>query len=97
MTHQNVKDKIAETLQEYKKKVNSIINESRNGTLKQQSGKDILESFEQQVNQALNQARDKAGNFAFKDLIRSNKIQNMVSAGSKGTHINISQIMGCVG
>jgi len=46
VTHQNVKDKIAETLQEYKKKVNSIINESRDGTLKQQSGKDILESFE---------------------------------------------------
>lgn len=90
VTNQNVKQRIAGTLREYKRKVSHIINQSRDGTLKQQSGKDILESFEQQVNQALNEARDKAGNYAFKDLARSNKIQNMVSAGSKGTHINIS-------
>lgn len=57
----------------------------------------MFESFEAEVNQTLNVARDKAGMLAFKDLDPKNKIQNMVHAGSKGTNINISQIMGCVG
>jgi len=57
----------------------------------------MLESFESNVNKTLNEARDKAGDFAYKNLAASNKIQNMVKAGSKGTYLNISQIMGCVG
>ena len=63
------------------------------GTLSCQPGKDMKESFEANVNKVLNEARDKAGNFAFTNLEVSNKIQNMVKAGSKGTHINISQII----
>ena len=50
----------------------------------------MKESFESNVNKVLNEARDKAGNLAFTHLEASNKIQNMVKAGSKGTHINIS-------
>ena len=57
----------------------------------------MMESFEAQVNQELNAARDQAGTLAFKDLERKNKIATMVNAGSKGTNINISQIMSCVG
>lgn len=57
----------------------------------------MMESFEAQVNQELNAARDQAGTLAFKDLDRKNKIATMVNAGSKGTNINISQIMSCVG
>lgn len=56
-----------------------------------------MESFEAQVNSRLNNARDSAGMLAFKDLDPANKMHNMVDAGSKGTNINISQIMGCVG
>ena len=56
-----------------------------------------MDSFEASVNKALNEARDQSGNLAFKNLGAFNKIQNMVSAGSKGTNINISQIMACVG
>jgi len=54
-------------------------------------------SFEASVNKALNKARDDAGNKALKDLEKTNKIKNMVTAGSKGSNINISQIMACVG
>jgi DNA-directed RNA polymerase II subunit RPB1 len=55
-----------------------------------QPGKNMMESFEAQVNQELNAARDQAGSLAFRDLDKKNKIQNMVHAGSKGTNINIS-------
>ena len=57
----------------------------------------MIDSFEASVNTELNKARDKSGTLAFKNLSPFNKIQNMVSAGSKGTNINISQIMACVG
>lgn len=50
----------------------------------------MMDSFEASVNTTLNEARDLAGTLAFKNLGHSNKIQNMVSAGSKGTNINIS-------
>ena len=57
----------------------------------------MQESFEAQVNKKLNDARDKSGNIALDGLSLSNRLRNMVSAGSKGSNINISQIMACVG
>ena len=57
----------------------------------------MQESFEAQVNKRLNDARDKSGNLALDGLSQANRLINMVTAGSKGSNINISQIMGCVG
>jgi len=57
----------------------------------------MIESFEAEVNQQLNDARDKSGNIALEDLSNANRLRNMVQAGSKGNNINISQIMACVG
>ena len=57
----------------------------------------MLESFEVKVNTVLNEARDKAGRFAQKSLSERNNIKRMVNAGSKGSDINICQIMACVG
>ena len=74
-----------------------IVSKGERGILSCMPGKNMLESFEALVNKQLNDARDKAGNLAFKNLAKENKIQNMVKAGSKGTYLNISQIMGCVG
>jgi len=45
----------------------------------------------------LNNARDRAGRLAFQRLSKDNRLRNMVFAGSKGSDINISQIMACVG
>ena len=53
-------------------------------------GKGMMESFEYRVNEKLNAARAEAGELAFRDLSRHNKMANMVNAGSKGTNINIS-------
>lgn len=57
----------------------------------------MFESFEVNVNKRLNDARDKSGNMALDNLVSSNRLRNMVIAGSKGSNINISQIMACVG
>ena len=56
-----------------------------------------MESFESKVNQTLNQARDIAGNIALNVLSSWNRLKAMVYSGSKGSNLNISQIMACVG
>ena len=57
----------------------------------------MIESFEHSVNSILNRARDTAGNIALEDLNSWNRLKAMVYAGSKGSNLNIAQIMACVG
>lgn len=45
----------------------------------------------------MNRARDDAGSSAQKSLSESNNLKAMVTAGSKGSFINISQMTACVG
>lgn len=47
--------------------------------------------------QVLNKARDDAGSSAQKSLSESNNLKAMVTSGSKGSFINISQMTACVG
>ena len=62
-----------------------------------QPGKSLQETFEAYVNVALNAARDRAGKKANAGLPPDNGFKTTVNAGSKGSNINISQILGCVG
>src|SRR3954468_24517204 len=49
------------------------------------------------LDQVLNKARDNAGSSAPKSLSESNNLKAMVTVGSKGSFINISQMTACVG
>jgi DNA-directed RNA polymerase II subunit RPB1 len=69
----------------------------KQGNLEIQPGRTMMESFEQLVNKVLNTARDHAGKSAQSSLDETNSVKAMVSAGSKGSFINISQIIACVG
>lgn len=90
-------NEVKETLVMHKHKVRKIIKKAQRGVLKQQPGKTMIESFEAYVNNELNQARNKAGKTALDALATDNRLKNMVNAGSKGSEMNISQIMACVG
>jgi DNA-directed RNA polymerase II subunit RPB1 len=57
----------------------------------------MMETYEARVNRTLNAARDDSGNLALADLQSWNRLKAMVNAGSKGSNLNISQIMACVG
>jgi DNA-directed RNA polymerase II subunit RPB1 len=57
----------------------------------------MIDSFEFEINMTLNRARDDAGETALNDLFLWNRLKAMVTAGSKGSNLNISQIMACVG
>jgi DNA-directed RNA polymerase II subunit RPB1 len=57
----------------------------------------MIESFEVSINMKLREALGKSGQMALEDLDAHNRLKNMVQAGSKGSNLNISQIMACVG
>ncbi|KAL9356858.1 hypothetical protein Peur_050111 [Populus x canadensis] len=90
-------EKINETISNAKNEVKDLIRKAQNKELEAEPGRTMMESFENRVNQVLNKARDDAGSSAQKSLSESNNLKAMVTAGSKGSFINISQMTACVG
>ena len=88
---------ISRALSKYKRKVQRIVQQTQRGQLPTLPGKGMQESFEAEVNRALREALERAGQLAHRDLEFSNRLKMMVTAGSKGSPLNISQIMACVG
>ncbi|KAI4986177.1 hypothetical protein ZWY2020_018807 [Hordeum vulgare] len=89
--------KISDTISKAKTDVDELIKKAHNKKLEPEPGRTMMESFENQVNQVLNKARDDAGSSAQKSLSDGNNLKAMVTAGSKGSFINISQMTACVG
>ncbi|KAI8012893.1 DNA-directed RNA polymerase II subunit 1 [Camellia lanceoleosa] len=90
-------EKINETISKAKSEVKDLIRAAQDKQLEAEPGRTMMESFENRVNQVLNKARDDAGSSAQKSLAESNNLKAMVTAGSKGSFINISQMTACVG
>ncbi|MQM18247.1 hypothetical protein Taro_051232 [Colocasia esculenta] len=88
---------INETISRAKNDVKDLIRRAQEKQLEAEPGRTMMESFENKVNQVLNRARDDAGSKAQKSLSESNNLKAMVTAGSKGSFINISQMTACVG
>lgn len=97
ISDQETSIKIRETMRETKESVNQILKNAQANKLECQPGKSIFELFEQKVNEALNKARDTSGNYVLNNIDKHNHLKNMVTAGSKGSSLNISQIIACVG
>ncbi|KAK3119088.1 hypothetical protein QOZ80_9BG0713640 [Eleusine coracana subsp. coracana] len=90
-------EQINETISKAKNDVKVLIKQAQDKKLEAEPGRTVMESFENRVNQVLNKARDDAGSSAQKSLSESNNLKAMVTAGSKGSFINISQMTACVG
>eukprot|EP01018_Ginkgo_biloba_P010814 Gb_06029 [translate_table: standard] len=88
---------INETISKAKSEVKNLIKLAQEKALEAEPGRTMMESFENRVNQVLNKARDDAGSSAQRSLAESNNLKAMVTAGSKGSFINISQMTACVG
>ena len=56
-------------------------------------GNTLRQTFENHVNRILNDARDKTGASAKRSLTEFNNFKVMVVAGSKGSDINVSQVI----
>ena len=88
---------ITDTIATAKEQVTQYIDDARFDRMKPEPGMTIRESFEAKVNRTLNKARDDVGSRAEKELPDWNNVKQMVTAGSKGSFINISQMSACVG
>ncbi|CAG5111359.1 Oidioi.mRNA.OKI2018_I69.chr2.g5675.t1.cds [Oikopleura dioica] len=80
-----------------KAEVLDVIEQAHNDQLVPTPGNTLRSTFENKVNRILNDARDKTGSCAQKSLSEFNSFKVMVNAGSKGSKINISQIIAVVG
>mmetsp|Transcript_14938 Transcript_14938/g.17148 ORF Transcript_14938/g.17148 Transcript_14938/m.17148 type:complete len:1480 (-) Transcript_14938:355-4794(-) len=67
------------------------------GKLELRPGCDLLQSLEEMLNGILGKLRESAGQQAMKTLEWSNTPRIMAECGSKGSPLNISQMMACVG
>ena len=73
-----------------KEKVNQIITIGKRNSLDQSI-------YEGKINQALNNAVSQSGREVEKNTTLKNNIRTTVTSGSKGSILNLAQIMGCVG
>mmetsp|Transcript_26273 Transcript_26273/g.86336 ORF Transcript_26273/g.86336 Transcript_26273/m.86336 type:complete len:1474 (-) Transcript_26273:1121-5542(-) len=76
-----------------KKSIKRLLSKKFNGFF----NKDSNYNLENHLNKVLNNARDMAGSSAQKCLSSNNNLKKMIFSGSKGSLINISQIVACVG
>tara|TARA_B100000963_G_scaffold361863_1_gene400382 strand:+ start:1808 stop:6334 length:4527 start_codon:yes stop_codon:yes gene_type:complete len=88
---------ITETITNKKSKVKELIEQTQLGIFENNTGKTNKEEFETQVNTILNQASSAAGKIGRKSLDSNNRFVKMVEAGSKGSDLNISQMISCLG
>ena len=75
----------------------NLIHQTRLSVFENETGKSNNDEFETQVNSLLDDARSQAGIIGRKSLDKDNRFVIMVNAGSKGSEINISQMISCLG
>lgn len=83
---------IQRAIKKAKEDVIEVIQKAHNMDLEPTPGNTLRQTFENQVNRILNDARDKTGGSAKKSLTEYNNLKAMVVSGSKGSNINISQV-----
>ena len=77
--------------------VKNIIDKVHLGILENNSGKTNAQEFEIQVGNVLNNATSETGKIGVKSLDASNRFVKIVKSGSKGSMLNISQMISCLG
>lgn len=88
---------IATVITQKKKEVRSLIDQTHLGIFENKTGRPDEQEFETQVNNILNRASNDAGKIGRESLSKDNRFVIMVNAGSKGSDLNISQMISCLG
>ena len=97
IANNTTKEKITQKILDKKKEVNNLIHQTHIGIFENNTAKSNKEEFETQVNSILNQAASQAGKIGKTSLDSDNRFVKMVKAGSKGSDLNISQMISCLG
>ena len=97
MSNEKTNQDIIKTITGKKNDVKGLIDKTQLGIFENNTGKTNVEEFETQVNNILNQATSEAGKIGLKSLNKDNRFVTMVNAGSKGSDLNISFMISCLG
>jgi len=97
MSNEKTNQDIIKTITGKKNDVKGLIDQTQLGIFENNTGKTNVEEFETQVNNILNQATSEAGKIGLKSLNKDNRFVTMVNAGSKGSDLNISFMISCLG
>ena len=97
ISNQHTNNEIVKVITNKKTEVKNLIDQVQLGIFENNTGKTNEEEFETQVNSILNQATSEAGKIGLKNLSADNRFVEMVKAGSKGSDLNISFMISCLG
>jgi DNA-directed RNA polymerase II subunit RPB1 len=90
-------DSIIQIITSQKQEVNDLIGKLHLGIFENNTSGSNQDAFEQKVTNLLNKATEKSGKIGRESLSKSNRFLKLVTSGSKGSLINISQMISCVG
>ncbi len=94
---QDTLSKINTDIEGLKKNIESIQLQVHMGLFDNASGRSNQEEFEGKVFQSLDKAISSAGKTGLKSLSANNRMVNMVKCGSKGSDVNIAQMLALLG
>lgn len=78
-------------------KCDRIIADLKKGVLETQAGCDEEQTLEAKISGVLSKVRDDVGQICMSELSKNNAPLIMANSGSKGSKINVSQMVACVG
>jgi len=97
IANQVTNDAIADVITKKKIEVRTLIDQTHLGIFENKTGRTDEQEFETQVNNILSKAVNDAGKIGRESLNKDNRFVIMVNAGSKGSDLNISQMISCLG
>lgn len=97
IANRSTNEQIAQSITAKKKEVKNLIDQTYLGIFENATGNTNEDEFEFQVTNILNKATNDSGKIGLKSLDKDNRFVTMVKAGSKGSDLNISQMIACLG
>ena len=90
-------DDIVQVVNKNNIEVKNLMDQVLIGVFENSSGKSNQEEFETQVKNVLSQTTSETGKIGLKNLSPNNRFNTMVKAGSKGSELNITLMVSCLG
>ena len=97
ISDEKTKSEIIEVITRKKTDVKNLIDQVQIGVFENNTGRTNEQEFETQVNNILNKATDESGKIGREKLSKTNGFVTMVNSGSKGSDLNISFMISCLG
>ena len=97
ISNKKTKEAIVQTITKQKQEAHDEIDKLHMGVFENNTTGDNIDVFEQKINNILNKATEKAGKLGRESLSKTNRFLKIVESGAKGSLINISQMLSCVG